>query len=259
MARLVLRRGAYPRDGDAETRPERGPFAFQIASPGTVRTRRVLLFALLGLVTYLLALFATAPARLIAGEGPGVQAVSGTVWAGEAALQGGHSASWTWSPLASLWKLGFAANVRVEGPDTGVTAEALIRPGSRALTEVRGAADGSLINALFPRFPVQCDFTMRIALDRLATGGQQPGAEGTVRTTGGTCAPPGAAPGFGRPLPPLVATSAINASGSTGWLAPQGERGRRLATWSATPTSALAVRLTPEGAALLPGGGAGLR
>lgn len=221
-----------------------------------MRTRRALLFALLGLATYGIALFATAPARLIAGEGAGVQSVSGTVWAGEAALAGGHSARWTWSPLASLFRFGFAADVRVEGPDTDVTADALIRPSSRELTNVRGAADGSLINALFPRFPFACDFTMRLALERLAVGGQQPGAQGTVRTTGGTCGLPGAPAGAGRALPPLVATSSINASGSTGWLAPQGERGRRLATWTATPDSALAVRLTPEGAALLPGGGA---
>ena len=255
MARLVLRRGGVP---DGAERPKRGPFAFQLADPSTVRTRRILLFALLGLAAYLIALFATAPARLIAGGGAGVQTVSGTVWAGEAALAGGHSASWTWSPLGSLFKLGFAADVRLEGPDTDLTAEALIRPGTRALTDVRGVADGSLINALFPRFPFACDFTMRFALDRLATGGQQPGAQGTVRTTGGTCGLPGAAPGATRPLPPLVATSSINDAGSTGWLAPQGERGRRLATWSSTPTAALAVQITPEGAALLPGGGVGV-
>lgn len=256
MARVLLRRGSTtPAGGGAGAD---GPFAFPIAAPATVRTRRILLFGLLGLVTYGLSLAATAPARLLLGEGGPFQTVSGTIWAGEAAMAEGHALRWTWSPLGTLFKLGLAADVRVDGPDTDLRGEALVRPGSWALTELEGAADGSLLRALFPSLPFSCGVSLRADVARLAAGGNAPGADGTLRTTAGACSLAGAAPGFGTELPALVATSSIDVSGSAGWLAPAGERGRRLVTWTMTPENRLSVQITPAGAALLPGGGAGL-
>lgn len=238
-----------------------GPYPFEIASPARVRSRRALAFALLGLATYLIALLASLPARMVLGEGAEsavVRTVSGTIWSGEAALAEGHAARWTWSPLGSLVKLGFAADLAIEGPDTALAGELLWRPGTLRVTELKGNADGALVNALAPRLPFRCGFAMQVALERLTLRGQQAGAEGSVRTTGGECALKGAPSGFGAVIPPLAMQGASNAGGNAGWIAPQGNQGARWVNWAITPSGRLSAEVSPTGAAALPGGGIGV-
>ena len=235
-----------------------GPFAFQIASPAAVRLRRTLWLLLLGLAAYALALIASLPARLILGdpsESAVWRAVGGTVWSGEAAMAEGHGVRWTWAPGASLLDLAFAVDWEITGPDTAVEGRASWRPSGLNLSRIEGQASGALLSALAPKLPFRCDFLMRVRIDALAARGQRKGADGRIESSRGNCALRDA-PTIATPIPPLVAVSAINVGGSSGWVVPQGEPSSRLITATMTPNGMVSVRLLPAGLALLPPGAA---
>lgn len=233
-----------------------GPFPYQIAPPSAVRRRRILLFTLLGLVTYLLTLIGTLPARLLVGRSdtPGIWlAVSGTVWGGEAALAHGHAVRWAWAPLSSLAKLSFTTDIEVIGTDTQLDGEASWRRNGVVIEDLAGTASGSLLSALAPSLPFICDFPMRIDIDRIAFGGQQPGASGEVRSSAGTCTARGGLVAASSAVPPLVGEATINVGGSNGWIAAAGNRADKLVSFTVTPNGKTAVAISPSASAIVPG------
>ena len=214
------------------------------SSPSRPR-RRLILFAAIGFVTYLLSLLATTPARLFVPTGGGIAGVGGTIWHGEAALTGGNRIEWRWAPLRSIAGFGFAADWRVTGAATDLGGRALLRRGAARLEGVSGRVDGSLLAALAPGLPFRCDLIVQADLPLLAIGGAEPRVSGTMRSEAGSCTSESTV----APLPPLVASAA-----GEGVLrvTPAGEPARLLAELGPDGTGTTSLRVTPAGAALLP-------
>lgn len=236
--------------------PADGPFPYQIAPPAEVRRRRITLFVALGLAVYLITLAATLPARLLVqrADEPGIWlAVSGTVWNGEAALAHGHAVRWRWRPLASLASFSFATDLEVTGPDTAIEGMAEWRWSGMVLDDLEGHASASLLSALAPSLPFVCDFPMRLSIDRIAFGGQKPGAAGRIRSSPGSCSSRGGAVAAASPVPALTAEAASNVGGSTGWVAPQGFRTNKLITFAVTPNGETSITVDPAASAIIPG------
>lgn len=233
-----------------------GPFPYQIAPPRVVRRRRILLFALLGAATYLLTLVATLPARLLLerSEDPKIWlAVSGTIWRGEAALAHGHAVRWAWAPLSSLAKLSFTTDIEVIGADTQLEGEASWRRDGVILDGVSGTASASLVSALAPALPFVCDFPMRVDIDRIAFGSQQPGAAGELRSSGGSCTARSGLVAGSSAVPPLIGEATINVGGSNGWIAASGNRAEKLVSFTVTPNGKTAIAVSPSASAIIPG------
>lgn len=221
-----------------------------------VRSRRFRLFALTGLVAYLLALIATLPARLLLerADKPGIWlAVSGTVWNGEAALSQGHAVRWQWAPLASLANLSFSTHLEVIGADTELKGIAAWRPSGIVITDLKGNASASLVSALAPTLPFVCDFSMQVNIDRLAFGGSAPGAAGEIMGSAGSCATRNSSIAASTAVPPLVGEATINVGGSNGWIAPRGNRSEKLVSFAVTPSGETSITVSPTASALVPG------
>ena len=215
-----------------------------------------MLFTAFGLAVYLVTLVATLPARLLLqrADEPGIWlAVSGTVWNGEAALAHGHAVRWTWRPLASLASLSYATDLRVTGPDTAVEGKVQWRRSGIVLDDLEGHASASLLSALAPSLPFVCDFPMRLSIDRIAFGGQTPGASGRVRSSPGSCSSRTGMVSAPSLVPALTAEAATNVGGSTGWVAPQGNRSQKLITFAVTANGETAVTVDPAASAVIPG------
>lgn len=220
-----------------------------------MRRRRALLFALTGAVAYCLTLAAALPARLLlerSGDPDIWLAASDTVWQGEAALAQGHAVRWSWSPLATLANLAFTTDIEVLGADTDLKGTASWKPGAMVITDLRGDASGSLLTALAPKLPFLCDFPMRVEIDRIAFGGQQPGAAGEITTMPGNCTGRGST-AASSPVPPLLAVATTNVGGSNGWVAPRANRSTKLISFTVMPNGATSVDVAPAGAAMFPG------
>lgn len=233
-----------------------GPFAFQVASPDAVTRRRVRLFALLGLGAYALALIATLPAELLmkdAEEDALVGTVTGTVWSGEASMNGGHGLKWAWSPFASLRSFSFSIDFQMSGPDTDLRGQARWRPNSFELRNVGGRSTGALISAIFPQLPLTCDFPMQVDVGKVILGEGNAAVEGEIRSDRGLCVNRGGIAGTST-MPPLLAQSASTVAGSTGSISVVGNVRERIASIKITPNGELSLKVLPRGAALLSGG-----
>ncbi len=216
----------------------------------------MLLFALTGALVYCLTLAAALPARLLlerSGDPDIWLAASGTVWRGEAALAQGHALRWNWSPLGSLTNLAFTTNIEVIGADTDLKGSASWKPGAMVITDLRGDASGSLLTALAPKLPFVCGFPMRVEIDRIAFGGQQPGVAGEITTLPGNCTSRGSSVASSSFVPALVAVATTNVGGSNGWVAPRANRSDKLVSFTVMPNGATSVDVAPAGAALFPG------
>lgn len=221
-----------------------------------MRGRRFRLFALAGLVAYVLALIATLPASLLLkrADEPGIWlAVSGTVWSGEAALAQGHAVRWNWAPMASLANLAYTTHLQVIGTDTELEGLMAWKPGAIVISDLNGNASASLLTAIAPNLPFLCDFPMRVNIDRIAFGGARPGAAGEIRSSSGSCSTRNSAVLASTPVPPLIGEATTNVGGSNGWLAPAGNRSEKLISFTATPNGKTSVTVSPTASALIPG------
>lgn len=221
--------------------------------PSTDRhRRRILLFAGLGAGAYLLTLLATVPARLIVPAGilaPG--AVSGTIWRGEAALNGGDRLAWRFAPLRTIAGLAYAADLTMTGAQTDLTGRVALRPQSIRLDSVAGRAGGSLLRAAFPDLPFTCDLGVQVDLPHVVIGTGAPDIRGDVRSTPGTCTP--RAGGAASPIPALIATTqTLGTNGTALTITPLTERRRLLARTVFTQDGRVAITIRPAGAALFP-------
>ena len=218
---------------------------------GGVARRRIIVFAVLGIASYVLAMLVTMPASVIVQNRPWRTGVAGTVWNGEVGLAGGSKLEWHMAPLRSLVSLGFAADWKATGPNTDLGGQMLVHPGGRTvLDKVSGSADASLLQAIQPNLPFTCDLTMQIQMDKIAIGGGTQLLDGNLTTDAGSCRPKGG--GAASALPPLILTAEHVGNRTLIRLAPMTQRRRVLLDATLSEDGAIDLGLTPEGAGVLP-------
>lgn len=218
---------------------------------GSGARRSIILFALIGIAAYLLALLVTMPASVIFPNAPWRAGVAGTVWNGEVGVAGGASFSWKMAPLRSLTSLAFAADWKATGPDTDLGGQMIRHIGGRTvLDHVSGAADANLLRALQPNLPFTCNLTLQVEMQRIATGGGARMADGKVTTDPGSCrARNGGAPVA---VPALLISAEHIGDKTTIRVAPSAQRLKTLMTAVLGEDGALDISMTPDGAAILP-------
>ena len=202
-----------------------------------------------GLIAYWVALVAGWPARFALSISPRF-AVAGTVWSGEAVLDGAYRIEWRWAPWRSLASLAYAADVRLSGSGTDIAGSATKVSGGYLFEGLSGRGDGALIAALAPTLPFTCDTSLLIALPVLRLSGAQSAAVGDVRADGGTCAVKGAADSS--PLPPLTINAMRAPGDGTAILATPLGQNRRHMIEGGIAGGRLTLTPTRDGIALLP-------
>lgn len=248
LRQRILRRPAAPGDQSASRTLviETDPY------------KRAGALALIGVLTYAVALIAAMPARaaLVLTQAPALWSdVAGSAWTGQVALRDRVRLAWDADALRSIGAAALAADVAVSGPETDVNGRARLRPGSVVLENLTGVAGWPLITAVAPNLAFACDVDVRVDVDRLAFGGDRQGVEGDLATGPGVCRPTitavSSAPAN---LPPLVAQATRNEAASRLVLTPRDNRAERLAEATLTRTGRLSLTVLPAGSALLPGG-----
>jgi hypothetical protein len=240
------------RTRDGEGGRAGGAFQFERLTVKVTRWRVVL--AAVGVGTYGLALAATAPSEIVVPRSSnGERQAVGTVWAGERALPGGFAAGWALEPLSSLLNLSAAERLRVRGPDTELTGQALVRPGRVLVRDLEGVASMRLLNAFAPGLPFACSPMMRIDVARLSVRGTPEGAGG-LTTTPGECAPVGAG-ATATPIPALAGTVTADGGATTVTLTRAGSEDAVMRA-RVQADGGLTASVEPGGVGLLPGIGA---
>jgi len=140
-------------------------------------------------------------------------AVSGTIWHGEAVLDGAYRVEWRWALFRSLANLGFATDWRMTGSGADVAGSAISSPGRLILEGVSGRADTALLAALTGDLPFACDVGLTIEVPRLAVAGRKSSLEGQVQSDAGHCIAPGG--GTDMPVPALIMRAARDQAGNT--------------------------------------------
>ena len=227
--------------------------AFQFERLTVKVTRWRVMLAGVGIGAYALGLIAMAPSEIVVPRSSnGERQAVGTVWAGERALPGGFAAGWALHPLSSIANLSAVERLTVRGPDTGLAAEALIRPGRVLVRDMEGAASMRLLNAFAPGLPFACSSVMRIDVPRLSVRGRPEGA-GEMTTTPGECAPAGG--GAATPIPALAGTVTADEGATTVTFIRVGA-GDAVMSARVQADGGLTASVEPGGVGLLPGIGA---
>lgn len=212
--------------------------------------RRLIRFAGFGIAAYVLALVATMPASVVFPNRPWRTGVEGTIWHGAVGIAGGSTLAWDWAPLRSLTSLGFASDWRMTGGNTDLGGRALVKPGGRTVLDtVSGAADASLLMALQSDLPFRCEMTMQVEMPRIAIGGGARMADGVATSAPGACAATG---GVAVAVPALRLSAEHVGQVTRILLTPATQRRQVLVDATLAEDGALAVSLTPAGAATLP-------
>lgn len=205
---------------------------------------------LLGIAAYALAMVATMPAGVAFSNRPWRTGIAGTVWNGEVGIAGGSKVEWNWAPLRSLTSLAFAADWKATGPDTDLGGRGLMRFGRTVLDQVSGSAHASLLDALQPNLPFTCDLVMQTQFERIAIGGSDQMIDGKLTTDPGSCTPK--AGGAPVPVPALLLTAEKIGTSTRIIIAPAAQRRQTLVDATLSEDGALSLRLTADGARLLP-------
>lgn len=212
--------------------------------------RRSIRFAALGIASFAVAIVATLPASLIAGNSDWRSGVGGTVWNGEVGIAGGSRVEWHFAPLRSLTSLGFAVDWTATGADTDLGGQALVRPGGIRLDRVSGSADASLLAALQPNLPFACDSTWQVDLPVLSTIAGSAMADGRIAIDPGSCV---TRPGnVATPTPAMLLTAEHIGTQTRVRLVPANQRRKTLMDATIEEDGSLRFALTGDGAATLP-------
>lgn len=200
-------------------------------------------------VALLVTMPATVAASLVALP-PQVEGLSGGLWAGRAALAGGHALEWRLS-ARDLWRGRLTAEATLEGPDTVLDGDLAASPFGVEATGWTGRAGPSLL-ALGPRLIVEgCTSRAVVDVGRLAwSRSGAAAAEGTVAIAGGTCA---LRRGGGALEVPAMTLALSTAGADAQATLTRDEDGAALASLGVTGDRRLLLRVEPEGAALVPG------
>lgn len=235
-----------------------------LGEPAVIRDglarRRIIVFVVLGIAAYVLAMLVTIPASVIVRNAPWRTGVAGTVWNGEVGIAGGTRFEWHMAPLRSLTSFAFAADFKGSGPDTDLGGRMLMHIGGRTvLNNVSGSAHASLLRALQPNLPFTCDMAMQVEMKRIAIGGGSQMMDGTLTTDPGTCRPKTG--GAATAVPALILTAEHVGTTTRIRLAPMAQRRKVLMDAVLSEDGTLDIGLTADGAAMLPfiGLPAGLR
>lgn len=217
----------------------------------SVARRRIIVFVVLGIAAYVLAMLATMPASVIVRSQPWRTGVAGTVWNGEVGVAGGSKIEWHMAPLRSLTSLAFAADFKGSGPDTDFGGRMLMHLGGRTvLDNVSGAAHTSLLRALQPNLPFTCDMAMQVEIKRIAIGGSSRMMDGTLTTDPGTCRAKSG--GAASAVPALILTAEHIGNTTRIRLAPMTRRRKILLEATLAESGTMDLSVTPDGAAMLP-------
>ena len=212
--------------------------------------RRSIRFAALGIASFAVAIVATLPASLIAGNTDWRSGVGGTVWNGEVGIAGGSRLEWHFAPLRSLTSLGFAVDWTATGADTDLGGQALVRSGGIRLDRVSGSADASLLAALQPNLPFSCDSTWQVDLPVLSTMAGSAMAAGRIAIDPGSCV---TKPGnVATPTPAMLITAEHIGTQTRVRLVPANQRRKTLMDATINEDGTLRFALTGDGAATLP-------
>ncbi len=178
--------------------------------------------------------------------------LSVTVWRGQMQLDGGHTATWTARPGASLWAFGLAADWRVTGPGTDLAGPIVIRPGAVDLGPVSGAAAWPLIAALMPGLPITCTGQARLSAVAVRLAEAERTGAGTVTSPDAECR---RLDGQSGPVPAPALHAQISTQPDAVQILVTPQVGARVALLTARLTNAdrLVVTIHPDGAALVPG------
>lgn len=204
----------------------------------------------MGIAFYAVAMLATMPASIAFRNQPWRTGVAGTVWNGEVGVAGGASVEWQWAPLRSLTSLGYAADWKATGPDTDLGGRVLAGFGGTTLDKVSGSAHASLLEAILPGLPFTCDLTMQVEIDRMVLGGSGQMMQGRIAGDPGSCRPKGA--GAAAPVPALLLTAEKIGAESRISVTPLTQRRKTLVEATLQEGGGFDVRVTEDGAALLP-------
>ncbi len=218
---------------------------------GSVARRSIILFAVLGIVSYAVAMLVTMPASVVFKNHVWRTGVSGSLWSGEVGIAGGSTLRWHFAPLRSLTSLGFAADWTATGPGTDLGGRMLMRPGRVVLDQVSGSAHASLLQLAGASLPFSCDFTMQVKMDRIAIGGSDQRIQGTAITDPGSCrGQRSAAPAS--PVPALYFDAQAIGNESRLRLTPATQRRNALISAVLQDDGSMKITATPEGASTLP-------
>lgn len=201
-------------------------------------------------MAYAVAMIATLPASAVFKNYAWRSGVAGTIWNGEVGVVGGSAVQWNWSPLRSLTSLGYAADWKATGPDTDIGGRVLTGFSGTVLDKVSGAADAALLQAIQPNLPFTCDTVMQVEIERVAFGGSGQMIDGRVTTDPGSCRPKGG--GAPTAVPALIMTAEKIGTQSRIRIAPMTQRRQILVEAVLEENGALDLRVTPEGATMLP-------
>lgn len=211
--------------------------------------RRAAPWLAIGLAAYCVTLVITLPARFLFAADPR-WAVAGTIWNGEAVVDGAYRLEWRWAPWRSLASLAFAADVRMTGTGTDLTGAATVSPGGTLLEGFAGSGGGGLLAAFGPRLPFACDAPLTITLRQLRIAGPRSEATGEILSDAGSCT----AIGGGQPNPvPALVTRLLPLPDGTTRIETTPAKGSRVRFFEGQIAAGrLHLALTPAGAAALP-------
>lgn len=220
----------------------------------TVRRTAAPRLAILAAASFVVALIATLPARLVLPRSATAGPIAvGTVWNGEIAVGDQTAVSWRFSPWRSLLRLGVAADVVVRGGVSDMKAQAVWRPGRLELTGVSGIAGPGLVNTLIAELPIQCDLSFAVDLDRVVIAGPRSNLAGAVHSGPGTCTAENGLDTAPAVIPAMVGQAITGPGGTSAWLAPAAQpQGFRLVAVTIDRTGRLKATVLPAGALILP-------
>lgn len=200
------------------------------------------------MIAYLVALAAALPARFMLDPGPR-WAVGGTIWNGEAVLDGAWRVEWRWSPVRTLSSFAFASDVRISGAGTDIAGAATLWRQHTLLEGLSGRGDATLLAGLLPRLPFACDGSLQIDMPRLLLAHADSAAVGEVRLQGATCTP---IAGGSATTPPTLVARAFRVGGDTRIeIAPAGQQ-RLVVVDGGISNGRIHVAPTPVGRRMMP-------
>lgn len=226
--------------GDDPAASQRAPFAM---------AKRAWPWLAIGIAAYLVTLIVTFPARFVLSGDPR-WAVAGTIWNGQAVVDGAYRVPWRWAPWRSLASLAFAADVRMTGGGTDIAGSAAVSPGGTLLEGLAGSGDGGLIAAFAPNLPFTCAAALQINLRRLRIAGTHSEAMGEIGSEAGSCTAIGG--GQPNPVPALVTRLQPQPDGTTRIVIAPATRQHDHLFEGAIAAGRLRLAPTPAGIARLP-------
>ncbi len=180
---------------------------------------------------------------------PQVEALSGSVWSGRAAISGGYALTWDTS-FGGLIVGRITLDGTFAGADTQVTGSVRLSPWSVMFTDVQGRAGPGLL-ALLPGLPVTaCTSRAIIDVGRAGIGRSWAAADGTVLIAAGTCTDRG---GTDLTVPALRMTMQTDGRDARAQLTTDDDAATLLASVMVAGDRRLIVRVEPDGARLVPG------